>query len=116
MNKKMLEVYGPIDAYLVGGELLKDLIPTGQFVFNFVYNDEPDIIFRPDLRLETKLNVDFPMNIYFELYHRKNGLLNVFYISKLNSVTEVETLQMKILLVDIYQNLPNYWNKKIVEF
>lgn len=113
MNQKMLDVYSPIDAYLIGNEIVKDLLPVGQFTINFVYNNEKEIIFRPDLRLETILDVDFPMNIYFEIYYRRDQYMNIFYISKLAAVSKEKTIQMKKMLIEIYENLALYFNMLI---
>ena len=87
--------------------------PVSQYVLNFCYNNEADILFRPDLRKETKIETNYPMNIYFEVYYRTNEYFSVFYLTKLSAVTEEQTLKMKKFLIETYNNLKNVWNTKI---
>ena len=77
----MLNVYGPLDAYLCNGEDGVNY-QVSQYVLNFCHNDKENIIFRPDLRKETKIETNYPMNMYFEVYYRSNDFLLIFYISK----------------------------------
>ena len=114
-NREMLEVYGPLDAYMITAQGGKNF-PVSQYVLNFVYNDESDIVFRPDLRKETKIETNYPMNIYFEIYYRTNEFFLAFYLSKIAAVSEEETLKMKNFLIETYNNLPNLWNTKIKNF
>jgi hypothetical protein len=111
----MLGVYRPLDAYMITDQGGKNF-PVSQCVLNFVNNNEADIVFRPDLRKETKIETNYHMNIYFEISYRTNEFFLVFYLSKIASVSEEETLKMKKLLIETYNILPNLWNNKIKNF
>ena len=114
-NKEILKVWGPLDAYLCQANT-SETFPVSQYVFNFVYNDEEQLVFRPDLRKETQIDSNYPMNIYFEVYYRPGEWANFFFISKLISVSEENTKKMKSLLMNIIENIECFWEKQIQEF
>jgi CRISPR type III-B/RAMP module RAMP protein Cmr1 len=110
-NKEMLDIYSQLDAYMCGPD--DGNFPTSQYVLNFCYNNEENFIFRPDLRKETIITTDWPMNLYFELYYRTNDYFLAFYISKIAAVSTENTIKIKKFLVDIFKNLQECWHKKI---
>lgn len=114
-NKEILQVWGPLDAYLCQADA-SETFPVSQFVFNFVYNDEKELILRPDLRKETQIDSNYPMNIYFEVYYRPEEWANFFFISKLVAVSEENIKKMKGLIVKIIENIECFWKKEIKEF
>ena len=114
-NKEILQVWGPLDASLCKSNT-SETFPFSQYIFNFIYNDEKEFVFRPDFRKVDQIDSNLPMNIYFEVYYRPGEWANFFFFSKLVAVSEENITSMKRLLVNIIENIECFWKKKITEF
>lgn len=114
-NKEILTVWGQLDGYLCQTND-SETFPVSQYIFNFIYNDEKQLIFRPDLMKMIQLDSNLPFNIYFEIFYRPGERANFFIISKLIAVSEENAKKMKNLFVNIIENIECFWKKEIKEF